>query len=247
MEGDWYFYTSRTVQQGKETFRKNWGNRLLEDYWFLSHKSPTMTSALLAGTMAAEEEASAADSAEQDTTALAAATDSSAAAGRSQYGDPADPHSIAYYLKGLPTTQAQRDSMHAQEATCLLNAGYLYYDGIKNTDRAIACYVRMADDFSDDPQIVQTFYQLYRIYSLQGNTPQANYYRRHGAYGLPGQRLRNLIRDENYYKESSSGKRKPRRTTPTCTAPTVADATTRCSPTWTAPCCATAKSPWWAR
>jgi tetratricopeptide (TPR) repeat protein len=203
LEGDWYFYTSRNVQQGKESFRRDWGNRVLEDYWFLSHKDPTMMSTMMNGMLSAgpgkEEEKTdtsivSADSNTKDIT-------SQPAKQYSQYGNPDDPHSVAYYLKGLPTTQAQRDSMHTEEATCLLNAGYLYYDGVKNTGRAIESYLRMANDFSDDPQIVQTFYQLYRIYSLQGNTPQANYYRDMVLMGFPDSDYANLIRDDNYYKE----------------------------------------------
>ena len=37
--GGWYFYNANTVQKGKETFRQRWNMRLLEDNWFLSHKS----------------------------------------------------------------------------------------------------------------------------------------------------------------------------------------------------------------
>lgn len=199
LEGDWYFYSSRNVQQGMESFRKTWGNRLLEDYWFLSHKDPSMMASMVAGSETESNDESLSDSAATDS--VRSDSLSNALSSNSLYGNPDDPHSIAFYLKSLPTTQAQRDSMHEEEATCLLNAGYLYYDGIKNTDRAIECYLRMASDFSDDPQIVQTFYQLYRIYSVQGNTPQANYYRDMVLMGFPDSDYANLIRDDNYYKE----------------------------------------------
>ena len=199
LEGDWYFYNSRSMQQGMETFRRKWGNRLLEDYWFLSKKSPAMMSQMMAGygtgTLAdAGEEGVAADSALADT--LAAQGQPSDA-----LGDPSDPHSVAHYLQGLPTTQAQRDSMHFQTATNLLNAGYILYDGIGNVERSIACYQRMATDFSDAPEMAQAFYQLYRIYSKQGNTPQADYYRNMVLMGFPDGDYANLIRDDQYYLE----------------------------------------------
>ncbi len=204
LQGDWYFYTPRNVQQGKETFRSNWGNRLLEDYWFLSHKDPSMMTNLLAGMQAGYSDGEEEDLATDSLMAVdSAAIDSTsqAKAEHGSYGDPDNPHHIAYYLKGLPSTQHQRDSMHAESAVGLLNAGYIYYDGIKNEERAIECYLRMANDFSDDPQIVQTFYQLYRIYNVQGNTPQANYYRDMVLMGFPDSDYANLIRDENFYKE----------------------------------------------
>lgn len=202
LEGDWYFYNSRSVQQGKETFRRKWGNRVLEDYWFLSKKSPTMMSQMMTGygNNASAEAAMNEDTLGADGT-LADSPDAKEGRGNDALGNSSDPHSIAYYLKGLPTTQAQRDSMHYQTATCLLNAGYIYNDGIKNVPRSVECYQRMATEFSDDSKIVQAFYQLYRIYSKQGNTPQANYYRDMVLMGFPDGDYANLIRDNEYYKE----------------------------------------------
>lgn len=204
LEGNWYFYNTRSVQQGKESFTRDWGNRLLEDYWFLSHKEPSMISMMMQGLTTQD------DSEEErilDADSLLATQDSLTADSLKrmrelgQYGNPDDPHAIAYYLKGLPTTQAQQDSMLTQVAGCLLGAGYIYNDGIHNTNRAIECYLRMTNDFSDDANIVQAFYQLYLIYSKQGNTPRANYYRDMVLMGFPDSDYANLIRDNEYYKE----------------------------------------------
>ncbi|MDY5968607.1 MAG: hypothetical protein SPJ13_01120 [Bacteroidales bacterium] len=202
LEGDWYFYNSRSVQQGRESFRRKWGNRLLEDYWFLSKKSPAMMSQMITvfGNNALAEMELPEDSLSTDS-ASSASTAIMGAAEHGTLGNPSDPYSIAYYLKGLPSTQAQRDSMHYQTAACLLNAGYIYNDGIKNVPRSMECYHRMTTEFSDDPNIVQAFYQLYRIFSKQGNTPQANYYRDMVLMGFPDGDYANLIRDDEYYKE----------------------------------------------
>lgn len=197
LEGNWYFYNTRTVQQGKEGFQSNWGSRLLEDYWFLSHKDPGMISMMMEGVASQNEEET---NAEADADSLVADSLQHVAE-LGQYGSPDDPHAVAYYLKGLPTTQAQQDSMHTQIAECLLNAGYIFNDGINNTGRALECYLRMTNDFSDDSRIVQAFYQLYLIYSKQGNTPQANYYRDMVLMGFPDSDYANLIRDREFYKE----------------------------------------------
>ncbi|MBQ9638028.1 MAG: hypothetical protein IJV22_00540 [Bacteroidales bacterium] len=197
LQGDWYFYNTNTVQKGKNNFRSKWGNRLLEDNWFLEKKELlTMGQPLLLQPFDDDEAAvdSTAQNAQNDSSAHSAvpprATDS-----------PDDPHNVAFYLKDLPTTTEQMDSMHSVIATSLLNAGYIYYDGIQNVTAALQCYLRMADDYSDNSQIVQAFYQLYRIYSKQGNTPSANYYRDMILMGFPDSDYANLIRDENYYKQ----------------------------------------------
>lgn len=192
LEGDWYFYNHNTVNKGKDTFRQRWGNRILEDYWFLS-KRGTLGMSLIPGNELADENV-VSDSSAIDSTQLATTLSKSK-------DNPKDPHNPAYYLKDLPKTQGQRDTMNADIANCLLNAGYIYYDGIQNTDRALECYLRMANDYPENDNIVQAFYQLYRIYSKQGNTPSANYYRDMVLMGFPDCDYANLIRDDQYYLE----------------------------------------------
>ena len=194
LEGDWYFYNSNTVAKGKETFRQRWGQRVLEDYWFLSKKSMLGAgmSAMLADGNDADMESDDVDSTMGDS---AAATKTKV----DPKNNPDDPHCVAYYLKDLPTSVEQRDTMHADIARCLLNAGYIYYDGIKNTDRALECYLRLANDYPDYEDVVQAFFQLYRIYGKQGNTPNANYYRDMILMGFPDCDYANMIRDDKYY------------------------------------------------
>ena len=192
LEGDWYFYNSNTVSKGKETFRQRWGKtRILEDYWFLSKKGT-----LALGNMVGNTDLFGSDTMDSDSTMI----DSTAVAATSKLkDDPNDPHCPAYYLKDLPKTEGQRDTMHAETAQCLLNAGYIFYDGLQNTDRALECYLRMANDYPDAPGIEQAFFQLYRIYDKQGNTPSANYYRDMVLMGFPDCDYANMLRDENYY------------------------------------------------
>lgn len=190
LTGDWYFYNHNTLQKGKETFRQRWGMRTLEDYWFLSKKGLIGMNMIAMGE---EETPPDEEPDDSDTTA----TQESLPRG----ADPNDPHNTAYYLKDLPTTIEQKDSMRAEIAIALLNAGYIYYDGIGNVPKSLECYLRMANEYPENDEIVQAFYMLYRIYTKQGNTPQANYYRDMILMGFPDSDYANLIRDEDYYKE----------------------------------------------
>ncbi len=192
LKGDWYFYNSQTVQRGKETFRQRWGMRSLEDLWFLSNKN--MLGIGIMGSMP-EETVDAVDTASVDN------EENDATLPKNAKGDPNDPHSPAFYLKDLPTTQHQLDSLDSLTAYALLGAGYIFYDGVQNTPRALECYLRLADKYTSFPEIVQAFYMLYRIYDRQGNTPQSNYYRDMVLLGFPDSDFANLIRDNEYYKE----------------------------------------------
>lgn len=192
LEGDWYFYNHNTVSKGKQTFRQRWGVRTLDDYWFISNKNGMGLGSMIPGMEESGEDL-------DDDSDSTMADSTQVASNRGE--NPDDPHTQAYYLKNLPKTQGQRDTMHSDIARCLLNAGYIYYDGIENTERALECYLRLAKDYPDADEIVQAFYQLWRIYSKQGNTPQANYYRDMVLMGFPDCDYANMIRDDQYYLE----------------------------------------------
>ena len=193
LQGDWYFYNANTVQQGKESFRQRWGNRVLEDYWFLSKKG-MLGMGMIAGMenlAETEEEVEEDDTSDKDSTSTST----------SGYGNPTDPHSVAYYLKDLPQTDSARNAMRAATSVALLNAGYIFYDGVNNTSKAMECYLRLANEYAEYDEVVQAFYMLYKIYDKQGNTPNANYYKDMVLMGFPDSDFANLLRDDEYYKE----------------------------------------------
>lgn len=190
LTGDWYFYNANTVAKGKETFRQRWGTRVLEDYWFISHKTSMSMNFF-------EEEQD--EGVEDEETENDTVQNTSEKKGK--YGNPDDPHDVAYYLKDLPSSQHDLDSIDSLTSICLLNAGYIFYDGINNVPRALECYLRLANDYTSYKDIVQAFYMLYRIFDKQGNTPQSNYYRDMVLMGFPDSDFANLIRDNEYYKE----------------------------------------------
>ena len=187
LKGDWYFYNSSTMQRGKESFLKNWGARALEDFWFLSKKN-----------------------------SMSFGTDNQSSSGGGQlaFGDTTnsspstksinvkdDKFSREYYLKDLPKTQSDRDTMNMKSAQSLLIAGFIYNDGIKNYDKSLECFLRIAKEFPESDNVLPAFYQLYKLYEKQGNTPSSNYYKNMILRGFPDSDYSNLIQDEDYYLE----------------------------------------------
>lgn len=187
LKGDWYFYNSSTMQRGKESFMKNWGAIALEDYWFLSKKTSMSFGADeptggTGGQLAMGDTAKAAS-----TTKVTNAKD--------------DKFSREYYLKDLPKTQSERDTMDHNTASSLLIAGFIFNDGIKDYDKALECFLRIAKEFPESDNVLPAFYQLYKLYEKQGNTPSANYYKNMILRGFPDSDYANLIQDEDYYLE----------------------------------------------
>lgn len=186
LKGDWYFYNSSTMQRGKESFLKNWGARALEDFWFLSKKS-----SMSFGTESQSDNSG--QPTMGDTSAIASSTKA--------INVKDDKFSREYYLKDLPKTQAERDTMNTQTAQSLLIAGFIYNDGIKNYDKSLECFLRVAKEFPESDYVLPAFYQLYKLYEKQGNTPSANYYKNMILRGFPDSDYANLIQDEDYYLE----------------------------------------------
>ena len=186
LKGDWYFYNSSTMQRGKESFMKNWGARALEDFWFLSKKT-TMSFGI------DDQSNSGGQLAMGDTTKTKSTTRS--------INVKDDKFSREYYLKDLPKTQAERDTMNLNTASSLLIAGFIYNDGIKNYDKSLECFLRIAKEFPESDNVLPAFYQLYKLYEKQGNTPSANYYKNMILRGFPDSDYANLIQDEDYYLE----------------------------------------------
>ncbi len=185
LKGDWYFYNPSTVQKGKESFIKVWGRRDLDDYWFLSEKPGLALGSKIDDLYTDNKE-------DEDTKVNKDQVDASKTN---------DKYNIAYYLKDLPKTQSRRDSMHQDIARSLLNAGFIYNDGVNNSEKAIESYQRLVNDYQGSDYVLPAFYQLYRIYDKQGNTPSANYYKNMILKGFPDSDYANLIRDEDYYLE----------------------------------------------
>ena len=186
LKGDWYFYNSSTMQRGKESFLKNWGARALEDFWFLSKKN-SMSFGTDAQSNSGGQVAMNDTTKSNSTTKVINAKD--------------DKFSREYYLKDLPKTQAERDTMNKNTASSLLIAGFIYNDGIKNYDKALECFLRIAKEFPESDNVLPAFYQLYKLYDKQGNTPSANYYKNMILRGFPDSDYANLIQDEDYYLE----------------------------------------------
>ena len=185
LKGNWYFYTESTVRQGKESFSKLWGFRTLEDNWFMTSRQSI---ALDFGSNTANEESE--EDKSKDTIQQA-----------SNVADVNDKHNPAYYLKDIPKTQAEKDTLHNDIAKSSLLLGFIFNEGINNQEKAIESFLRIAEEYQGTPYALPAFYQLYLIYDKQGNTPNANYYRTLILKGFPDSDFANMIRDANYYQE----------------------------------------------
>lgn len=163
--GDWYFYNPMNVNNGKNEFRRRWGNRKLEDNWRRANKSASLF-------------------AENETTEM---TDSTAMASNDStaISDPnvpaftqtSDKKSVDYYLAQIPFTQTQKEKSNEQIATGLYNMAFVYKDKIEDYPLAYKTFDDFQKRFGTDDRILETLYHRFLLASKENNPTLANQFR----------------------------------------------------------------------
>ena len=138
-EKNWYFYNTQTRTRGMNEFKKKWGNRLLEDYWFISNKQSFAQEEQ--AELTEEELAQMSDEErEKYLQALEISKDTT------QY----TPIDRGYYLKQIPFTQSAKEQANQQIAEALNNIGFIYYSDLQDYQHSIEAYTELTERYPDN-------------------------------------------------------------------------------------------------
>lgn len=183
--GKWYFYNQSLVTAGQQDFYRRWGNRKLEDNWFISNKTQISFDdmALMNDPNAVQ------DSVEYD-------EDGNPIAKRET-----DPKKEAYYLQDLPLTQGAIDTSNAIIAKDLYEAGYIYEDLLHDYPRACECFESLINRYPDCEYALPCTYLLYSLYKEQKNQAKSDQYKNIILSKYPNTDYAKLINDPKYYEK----------------------------------------------
>ncbi len=182
--GKWYFYNPGTKSYGYSEFVKKWGKRKLEDNWWLVNKKTLF--------VPQEEVLAENDSIVSDSTATAKVSN--------------DPHNRDYYLKDLPFTEEQVLASNVLIDSALFELGFIYKDDLENNDRAIESFDTLVTRFPESIHLLQSYYQLFKLYSGIDSIDKAEYYKGLIIQNFPDSDYARLLTDPNYYKELEAEK-----------------------------------------
>ena len=126
-KGEWYFYNPQLIKQGKQEWRRRWGNRPLEDNWRRQNKQVVVPPS--AGEELSDEELAALDSLAMDSLAL----DSTAVSAPKME---TDVHKPEYYLQQIPRTPEDFAISDSLWRDALVSLYYIYRDRLE--DEALA-------------------------------------------------------------------------------------------------------------
>ena len=157
--GKWYFYNQSLVTAGKQDFYRRFGNRKLEDNWFISNKSQISFD----------------DMALMNDPSLARDTVDYDEDGNPIPRRETDPKKEAYYLQDLPLTQGAKDSANAIIAKDLYETGFMYQDLLSDTKRACASFEQLLQRYPNSEYALPSIYMLYTLYRNSGDARAENY------------------------------------------------------------------------
>lgn len=172
--GKWYFYNPSTLSFGYNEFIRKWGNRKLEDLWRLKNKQMI--------SFDQREEIAQADSVKTDSTAILST----------------DPKKKETYLQNLPLTDEQMARSHEMIANALFKQGNIFMEGLKDYPNAIEAYRKLIDRYPENEHALETYYNLYKIYSLLEDAERTALYRDLIVNNFPDSDYAKIIIDPNY-------------------------------------------------
>lgn len=195
-DGNWYFYNTQTRTRGMNEFQRKWGNRLLEDYWFISNKQTMLVQEEL--TELPEDELAALSEEEREAYLRQRAIESDT----TQYTE----LDRGFYLKQIPFSPEAKEQAHTQIKEALNNIGFIYYYELHDYPRSIEAYTKLSDNYPDNPNEVSAWYYLYKMHSLRKDTENSEKYKSLVLAKYPESNQAKIILDPDYFvKENNKG------------------------------------------
>lgn len=212
--GKWYFYNPEAVENGKEAFTRNWGDRPNEDNWRRSNKE-------LSHAVSVDEESE--EGTPKDSTAAkknegetagsstkATATNDTASARRAKEKGSAEKQderlTREYYLKQLPLTEEQLKESDSKIAGALHKAGVTEKDKLEDLPLARRSLTRIVTEYPDYKGMDDVLYELFLLESQTGNKAEAQHYKDLLATKFPEAKLTRLITDPNFEYDARYGR-----------------------------------------
>lgn len=175
-----YFYNPSTVAFGKLEFKKKWGNRTSNGYWRLP--SNKMESNI------------------NDTIN----NDKSIAENKLADAKIIEEYTVDYYLKQLPTTQIETDSIAKERNFTYYQLGVIYKEKFKEYKLASNKLERLLKNNPEDKLVLPAMYNLYKIYQITNNA-MAEEIKIKISTQFPNSRYAQIINNSNINNIFASG------------------------------------------
>ncbi len=145
-ESTFYFYNPTTVAFGKAEFRKTWGNRGYKDNWRISATK------------------SSAQPEDGDASDVAAGEDTKSGDAKSDVPD--ERYTTEFYLKQLPKTQKETDSLAKDRNFAYYQLGLIYKEKFREYKRAADKLEKLLANNPEERLVLPSMYHLFKVYEI---------------------------------------------------------------------------------
>lgn len=172
-----YFYNQNTVSFGVSDFFKKWGNRKNEDNWRRSNKTLTI---------------------DEPTKEI---TDTKT----NDKETKVDPRKTeAFYLKSLPTSDSLLKASNKKIIEAFYLLGTTYKEDLGNNKKAIAAFEELNTRYAKHKYLLNTYYQMYRMYEQQKQNDKAEFYKEKILNQYPNSEFAQIIKNPKYAEEKEN-------------------------------------------
>lgn len=166
--GKWYMYNPVLVSRGQNDFKKKWGNRRLEDDWRRKNKSIVNLDD---------------DPVDQPDVDSNRVTDNK---------------TREFYLQDLPLTDSLMEISHNTIEKSLFLGAEVYQKKLNENQQAINTYEELIARYPNTDLKLETFFRLYNLYNLEGNSNKAAYYKQLITIQYPDSKYAKMLVDPNF-------------------------------------------------
>ena len=198
--GQWYFYNQMAVNQGKQTFQKQWGKRENVDDWQRVNKTVVGNLTMPGDTDNLDNPDNLDNMENPDSLAMQEPTDSLAVEPTDSLAN--DPHNREYYLAQIPFTEEAKEASDLLIMDGLFNSGVIFKDKLENFRLAEKQFNRLTTQYPTFQQMDQAWYHLFLLHSRMGRTNLADSCLAHLKADYPESELTILLTDP-YFEENA--------------------------------------------
>jgi tetratricopeptide (TPR) repeat protein len=180
---NWYFYNTQALSFGFNEFTKKFGDRPLEDNWRRSKKEASgMVEDIEKPDITTEPEGI-------DTTGTA-----DAGVRRENM------------IRSIPADVASLEKSTNKIVDAYYNVGMIYREQLNDLRASAETFEELLRRFPDNKYMLQSYYQLYRTYSVLGNSSKAEYYKNIILTNHGDTEYAEIIRNPNYATDKANRK-----------------------------------------
>lgn len=178
----WYFYNSSSLSSGFSEFIAKWGQRKLTDNWRLSDKEIFSFDENIDGK--ANDKTNSGDSLKSNSSAKIT-----------------NKKSRDFYLQNIPLTKDMMDTSNARIENSLFAVALIYKEKLLNNPKSKETFDELLRRYPKGNYTDQTYYNLYRIFMIEGNNGDANFYLKKLLKEYPDSEYAKILEDPDYFKK----------------------------------------------